>query len=698
MNLNKNHHGANVKIIAHYLPQFHRIKENSNWWGEGFTEWTNVAKAKPLFDGHYQPHIPKDLGFYDLSFEEPIREQAKLAKEYGVDGFNFYFYWFDEKRLLEKPLENFLASDIPFEFCLTWANENWTRRWDGADKDVLMPQNYRKGFEEPLFDCLLPYFNDPRYIKIDGKPVLSVYRLQELPDPIDFATKLRRFATQSGFPGVHIVAVASFGLTDPEKVGADALMEFPPHGIGAECQIANPDSMQSGFSGAVLDYREVVRQSIMKAPSHENFYRGIMTGWDNSPRTGLRSHVFINSSPQSFGAWLRYLLAWSHLHSSPFVFVNAWNEWAEGAHLEPDLLNGSRLLEEVQRAKNSTLLESGDYTNEVLREIDLTPNHLLDEPNRSVTEIGKQDETIWQLVVRALKIARSDPSLFSLFRSVARYMRKRLDKRSKTEVGHVLSDIAQGLPRESKVRVLVTFHIHYSEALNFVYETMEKFPPETRFVLTTSQDSVFEMVNSRKGFSTLEAMKVPNRGRNVSPLVVDLANTVMESDVLFHFHSKRSTHSARSIAEQWNDSLWSSISSSPQVIDDIVKILSTESGFGVAYLNPETFISKSSIGWHASRDLGISWLSSKGINTSMEPFSFPAGGMFAARTDSLKQLFEHQWKLEDFPLEMGQVDGQTHHMIERLFGYLPFVNGFRHLLLPPEKGEVVVLNSSTTQD
>ena len=153
-------------LFAHYLPQFHRVAENSEWWGPGFTEWTNVAKAKPLFQDHYQPHVPRELGFYDLSYVDVMKEQADLAKQHGVDGFNFYFYWFNGRRILERPVVNFLESNIDIEFSLTWANENWSRRWDGSDKEILIAQNYEPGFEERLFQELKPYFKDPRYLRL----------------------------------------------------------------------------------------------------------------------------------------------------------------------------------------------------------------------------------------------------------------------------------------------------------------------------------------------------------------------------------------------------------------------------------------------------------------------------------------------------------------------------------------------------
>ena len=205
-----------MKLIAFYLPQFHPIPENDKWWGAGFTEWTNVRRSKPNFAGHVQPNLPTELGFYDLRDAEVMQKQAKLAREHGIFGFCYYYYWFNGKRLLETPVDRMLASGQPdFPFCLCWANENWTRRWDGQESEVLMHQEYSDAADEQFIRDILPFLRDRRYIRVNGKPLLMVYRVDKLPDAKQTAERWRRVATSNGLPGLHLTAVQSFGIVDP---------------------------------------------------------------------------------------------------------------------------------------------------------------------------------------------------------------------------------------------------------------------------------------------------------------------------------------------------------------------------------------------------------------------------------------------------------------------------------------------------
>lgn len=345
-----------TKLIAFYLPQYHKIQENDEWWGPGFTEWTNVAKGRPNFDGHYQPHIPRDLGFYDLSRVEVMREQAAMARLYGVHGFCFYYYWFSGRRVLERPLDNFLNSDIDMPFCLCWANENWTRTWDGDTKSVLLEQKYLEDDEEKLIASLMSFFSDPRYIRVDGKPLLVVYRINELPDPSGSVRKWRAAAQNAGLPGLHISVVDFYDISDPREVGADAMVEFPPHKFNGPQNHPNPMPRITNpeFSGGMVDYVKMIAQSAHRERPDFNLYRGIIPGWDNTARRQNAPTIIVNNCPELYGAWLSFLRAYTR-ESQPnqensFLFINAWNEWGEGCHLEPDLRWGLRFLEETKRS------------------------------------------------------------------------------------------------------------------------------------------------------------------------------------------------------------------------------------------------------------------------------------------------------------------------------------------------------------
>lgn len=347
------HPEEEVKVLAFYLPQFHPIPENDRWWGTGFTEWSRVARARPLFAGHYQPHLPERLGFYDLRLPEARARQAALARAHGIHGFCYYHYWFGTKALLERPVAEMLASGVPdLPFCLCWANENWTRRWDGAERELLIEQRYGPELDAALIEELMPCFRDRRYIRVGGAPVLLVYRPSAIPEPLATTARWRRAAREHGLPGLHLVAALTFGLDDPRPLGFDAAVEFPPHGENLPESSCAVEGLDPGFAGAVVDFRAVVRRRLALPPPPFRLYRTAMPGWDNTPRLGPRAAVFHGASPAAYEEWLRALVTAARLGhpAHRLVFVNAWNEWAEGAHLEPDERFGTGYLEATRRA------------------------------------------------------------------------------------------------------------------------------------------------------------------------------------------------------------------------------------------------------------------------------------------------------------------------------------------------------------
>ena len=338
-----------ARLVAFYLPQFHRIPENDEWWGEGFTEWTNVERAVPSFDGHQQPLLPSEFGFYDLSDPEVLDRQVTLARSYGIHAFCFYYYWFDGRRLLERPLETMLARGKPaFPFCVCWANENWTRRWDGSEEEVLVRQGYPADYAECFIEDVIPILKHPNYIKVGTAPLLLVYRVDLLPDAPAAARGWRAACAAEGIPEVHLAAVQSFGIKDPRRYGFDAAVEFPPH---VRRQLVDPGSVAGiapDFQGHLEDYRSLARDQVEQAPPPYARYRGVMPAWDNTPRRMKRAHVCINSTPTAYQWWLEQIVSQTLARSEvqePLVFINAWNEWAEGAFLEPDHRNGRSRLE-----------------------------------------------------------------------------------------------------------------------------------------------------------------------------------------------------------------------------------------------------------------------------------------------------------------------------------------------------------------
>lgn len=332
-----------LKAIAFYLPQFHPFEENDNWWGKGFTEWSNVGKSTPIFSGHHQPHCPIHLGYYDLRIVDNMAEQAALAKNYGIYGFSYYFYWFDGHTLMEKPLRNMLENpSVDMPFCLTWANENWTRRWDGQENDILIAQNHSIDDSVNLFRHLIEYFRDPRYIRHDGNPVFIVYRPDIIPNINEITTVWRELAIEAGLDGLYLVGCQTFGITDVRGLGFDAAVEFPPHAVGSPDIKSDLEDVNADFSGHIYDYNIVAKSKINEGIASFPKHYTCMLSWDNTARKGLKSHVFARFNLAQYQDWLSSNIS-KTLHQSRysesyplFTFINAWNEWAEGTHLEPD--------------------------------------------------------------------------------------------------------------------------------------------------------------------------------------------------------------------------------------------------------------------------------------------------------------------------------------------------------------------------
>jgi lipopolysaccharide biosynthesis protein len=379
----------NARLIAFYLPQFHPIPENDEWWGKGFTEWTNVAKARPLFHGHYQPHMPADLGFYDLRVPETRQAQADLARRAGIEGFCYWHYWFAGKRLLERPFNEVLNSGEPdFPFCLGWANQTWSGIWHGSPKKILIEQIYPGPEDhERHFYTNLPAFQDPRYIRVDGRPLFLIHSPEELPKTEAFFEQWQKLALKNDLPGIHFVANLFHGRPDfnPDQLGYDAVTICNPSRIrwGSKFEIAmvrlnmassngnKPAGLQSKIFAAIDAYKRKVVGKYHKLRGYPTYvydyadamlffqeadlpyktvYPSVIPNWDNSPRSGSRATILTNSTPELFRRHLRDALnqAAALPAERRIVFVKSWNEWAEGNYLEPDLKFGHQYLDVVR--------------------------------------------------------------------------------------------------------------------------------------------------------------------------------------------------------------------------------------------------------------------------------------------------------------------------------------------------------------
>lgn len=343
-----------ARLIAFYLPQFHPIPHNDAWWGPGFTEWHNVARALPQFEGHQQPRLPADLGFYDLRVPDVMRAQATLAREAGIEGFCSYLYWFGGTTLLERPLRSWLDdSTIELPLCLCWANENWTRRWDGRADDILIAQAHSPEDDLAFIAHVADYLRDPRYIRVDGKPLLLVYRPYLLPDAAATASRWREWCLDAGIGEIQLAYVQGFERPDPRDIGFDAAVEFPPNMSTPPSIVDRQALLNPRFAGDVLDWRALASDIGERPLPAYPLYPGVNPGWDNEPRRSGCGRVFAHASPRGYRDWLHKTIHGRLRHVAPadrIVFVNAWNEWAEGAVLEPDTRLGHAWLAATRQA------------------------------------------------------------------------------------------------------------------------------------------------------------------------------------------------------------------------------------------------------------------------------------------------------------------------------------------------------------
>ncbi len=346
---------GDVKIFAYYLSQFHSIPENDEVHGKGFTEWNNVASTTPAFIGHYQPKIPYDLGFYNLLMPEVLRRQVEIAKTYGIYGFCFYYYWFNGTKVLDTPLRNFLNSDIDFHFHFFWANETWSSRWQGGSKDIILEQVYDKEKFEQFFYDMLPYLKDQRYEKINNKPILMIYYPEDMERDLFvlFSDTLNRLARENGFDGMYLTAVFDFKKDKQflQNYKLDGLTEFYPFGLKNKLKQMKKPIISKEMSLTIHDLHKFIKTEKHLFDTDYDLYKCACPNWDNSPRK-LYSHAdMYHIEEGDFAKWLKDNIKWTEKHndsSKQYTYINAWNEWGEGAVLEPTVRYGYKDLQALK--------------------------------------------------------------------------------------------------------------------------------------------------------------------------------------------------------------------------------------------------------------------------------------------------------------------------------------------------------------
>jgi lipopolysaccharide biosynthesis protein len=369
----KSQYNSIPKVIAMYLPQYHEIPENNEWWGKGFTEWTNVKKAQPLYKGHLQPRVPLGEDYYDLSDENELINQMDLAKKYGIDGFCFYHYWFSGKKLLEKPIERLLSEKRELlPFCLCWANEPWTRTWDGQEgsKQILMPQCYGSVEEwKQHYQYLNSYFKKDEYIKVDGKPLIIIYKQSEIPNIKEMLACWDEMAKQEHFAGVFVLNVLRIGIEKECSLFGNGTIDFEPFATFSRIESGYIDKISHIYLGnrkenyrrkyRVIDYsrfcEKMTSRYTLKDCQH---YLGLFAGWDNTPRQGKNTTIiFENNTPENFGKYFDIQYRRSIELENQFLFINAWNEWGEGTFLQPDQKYKYGYLEKIRSVKEKYVSE-----------------------------------------------------------------------------------------------------------------------------------------------------------------------------------------------------------------------------------------------------------------------------------------------------------------------------------------------------
>lgn len=602
---------SDIKTLAFYLPQYHTFAENDQWWGRGFTEWTNTRKCcVPRFDGHYQPRTPhKDIGYYDLSDFSVLEQQINLAKKHGIYGFCFYYYWFSGKRLMEKPVDMLLMNEeVDFPFCLCWANENWTRAWDGMNKDVLIEQKYSEDDIYLFIKDIKKYIDDKRYIKIDGKPLLMVYNPGEIPNCGKVFNGWRKYAKELGIGEILIwVCATANNCVKSLKLSefVDAEVEFPPHNMWLnEFAVRNVDC--NGKNVSMFDYHKLVEYQIEKLSCEDDncvpIHHACTLGWDNSSRREDNWFNYYNFSLYDYYRWLRAIVINTRKtfnDSERFIFINAWNEWAEGTYLEPDEKYGysyinttSKALFDIPYAKMPKVF----FTSKISNEFD------------------------------------------------------------------VLDDVSE---------ICIQIHLFYIETMEEMVSYINNV--KKSFDCYISTDTEEKKVIIEKYFlencrqKKLYVDVIENRGRDVRPFILQLRNVLRKYKYVGHIHSKMTK--TGTYGNEWRNYCYKHLLGNSKYVDGIFDLLKNEKKIGILF--PPVFpplINQAE--WGGNYDGAKILMSSINCDYDLpnKPV-FPVGNMFWAKTEAIFPMFE-RLNLNLFPKEDGQVNGTIAHCIERVWVYI----------------------------
>ncbi len=612
---------ADVRPLAFYLPQYYPFPENDRWWGTGFTEWVNVRSGEARFTGHYQPREPhSDFGYYTLTDIEIIQKQVKLAKEHGIYGFAIYYYWFSGKRLMEKPADLFLNHpEIDMPFCLCWANENWTRAWDGKKKDILIGQDYSAEDDERFIGDMLPYLRDSRYIRINGKPLIIVYNPGEIPDCRRSFSVWRKKARELNLGEILIWTCETANSTAKSlKIQdcIDGIVEFPPHNMWLDSFLVKGLDLK-GTTDQIYHYGKLVAHQVSKMKedsSGTRIHRGIMMGWDNAARRKNDWTTYCGFSLRALYRWMLAVREKTIRDFPPeerYCFINAWNEWGEGTYLEPDRKYGYACINTVSKALYGLPLQPG-----------------IKVFHSGGTDVGSPEEQ-----------------------------------------------------QETPPLIAVQVHMFYTETLEETIENLNRIPFSFDCYVSTDTESKRALIEKtmrascKAGQVKVEVFE--NRGRDVGPFLVQIQPVFDRYDYLCHIHSKKTKTNDH--GNEWRKYNFRHLFGCKENIRQIIREFEKDPNLGM--IMPETYpVLENQAVWGGNRDGVSDLLRRMGFSPDLpnEPV-FPAGNMFWARSKALKPIFDLKLTQKDFPEEAGQVNATIAHQIERCWVYMLRENGYTWL-------------------